>query len=182
MARAQSLPAGIKFAAKTHIAKLFPHCVKAAMWFMANSKEHGTQWWIKNNKTQRISAYYGSLEAYKAIPDWSHFDVSHPSTQVVLLDHGYDEKKDVDQLTDRELQKAAAFRGGKYLGDDTWQDADGNTFHASRRLVLLGGHWSPFEFPFPYKGQKEAERPWHWDAVAKKNITTINEFLLKKKK
>ena len=88
---------------------------------------------------------------------------------MVLLDHGYDEKKDVDQLTDRELQKAAAFRGGKYLGDDTWQDADGNTFHASRRLVLLGGHWSPFEFPFPYKGQKEAERPWHWDAVAKKN-------------
>ena len=169
MARAKSLPAGIKFAAQTHIAKLFPHCVKAAMWFMANSKEHGTQWWIKNNKEQRISAYYGSLEAYKAIPDWNHFDVSHPSTEAVLLDHGYDEKKDIDKLTDKELDKAAAFRGGKYLGNDTWQDADGKTFQASRRLVLLGGHWSPFEFPFPFKGQAEPERPWHWDAVAKKN-------------
>ena len=39
MAKAKSLPAGIKFAAKTHIAKLFPHCVKLAMRFMANSKE-----------------------------------------------------------------------------------------------------------------------------------------------
>ena len=53
MAKSPTLPWGIKFAAKTHIAKLFPHCVKAAMWFMANSKTHGTQWWIKNNITSR---------------------------------------------------------------------------------------------------------------------------------
>ncbi len=170
MAKAESLPWGIKFASKTHIAKLFPHCVKLAMRFMANSKEHGTQWWIKHNKQQRIAAYYGSLEAYKAIPDWKHFDVSHNSEEAVLLDHGYDESKDVDKLTDAELQKAAAFRGGKYLGNDTWQCAEGHTFKASRRLILLGGHWCPDCFPNPYAQlPKDQQRPWAWDREAKRN-------------
>ena len=186
MAKSPSLPLGIKFAFKTHIAKLFPHCVKAAMWFMANSKEHGTQWWIKKSQMpgdkayqsalKRIAAYYGTLEEYKAIPDWKHFDVSHNSETPVLLDHGYDESKDVDSLTDAELQNAAAFRGGNYLGNDTWQDANGNTFKASRRLVLLGGHWSPFDMPCPYS-QETLDKlnlqlspvPWHWDQVARKN-------------
>ena len=191
MAKAESLPGGIKFAAKTRIAKLFPHCVKAAMWFMANSKEHGTQWWIKKLKDEslklkvqkRIAAYYGSIEAYKAIPEWAYFDVSHNSETPVLLDHGYDESKNVDELTDAELNKAAAFRGGKYLGNDMWEDANGNKFKAGRRLVLLGGHWSPFDMPCPYD-QKTLEKmnstlstlnfqlstlPWHWDRVAKQN-------------
>ena len=180
MAQSPTLPGGIKFAAKTHIAKLFPHCVKAAMWFMANSKEHGTQWWIKNNKTPRIHAYYGSLEAYKAIPDWKHFDVSHNSEEAVLLDHGYDESKPLNELTLKDMQAAAAFRGGKCLskkmtkGDlDTqleWEDANGNTFKASPRLILLGGHWSPFDMPYPYAFEpKEKQVPWHWDRVAKQN-------------
>ena len=179
MAKAESLPWGIKFASKTRIAKLFPHCVKLAMWSLANSKEHGTQWWIKNAECdtkdgerarKRISAYYGTLEAYKAIPDWKHMDVSHNSEEAVLLDHGYDESKDVDTLTDAELNKAAAFRGGKYLGNDMWQDANGNTFKAGRRLILLGGHWSPFDMPYPYAFEpKDKQRPWHWDQVAKTN-------------
>jgi nucleoside-diphosphate-sugar epimerase len=191
MAKAESLPWGIKFASKTHIAKLFPHCVKLAMRAMANSKEHGTQWWIKKLKDEslklkvekRIAAYYGSLEAYQAIPDWKHSDVSHNSETPVLLDHGYDETKNVDDLTDAELQKAAAFRGGKYLGNDMWQDADGHTFKAGRRLILLGGHWSPFDMPCPYDKETLEKMngklttihyplstiPWHWDEVAKKN-------------
>ena len=146
---------------------------------MANSKEHGTQWWIKQatgegtngeRARKRVAAYYGSLEAYKAIPDWKHFDVSHPSETPVLLDHGYDETKDIDSLTDAELQKAAAFRGGKYLGDDTWQDAEGRTFHAGRRLILLGGHWSPYDMPYPYAHEpKDKQIPWHWDRVARQN-------------
>jgi len=193
MAKARSLPWGIKFASKTHIARLFPHCVKAAMRVMANSEEHGTQWWVKGldskdenrrkKALQRVHAYYGSLEAYKAIPDWKHADVSHNSETPVLLDHGYDETKRVEDLTDAELNKAAAFRGGKYLGNDTWQDANGNTFKAGRRLVLLGGHWSPFDMPCPYD-QAVIEKmnakmatvnvqlstiPWHWDQVAKQN-------------
>ena len=188
MAKAESLPGGIKFAAKTGIAKLFPHCVKAAMWFMANSKEHGTQWWIKKlnddsvkSKVQkRVNAYYGSLEAYKAIPDWKHFDVSHNSETPVILNHGYDESKPMEELTLEDLQKVAAFRGGKCLTKRfkkgnwdamlKWEDANGNTFEATPRLILLGGHWSPADMPYPYAHEpKEKQIPWHWDRVAKQN-------------
>lgn len=194
MAKAQSLPGGIKFAAKTHIAKLFPHCVKAAMWFMANSQEHGTQWWVKKAKGEgtsgekekarkRIAAYYGSLEAYEAIPDWKHMDLSHNSETPVLMDHGYDEQKPMDKLTVTELKKAAKFRGGKLVTEKpkakglelwdeqlTWEDANGNQFEATPRLILLGGHWSPADMPYPYEGEpKEKQVPWHWDRVAKQN-------------
>ena len=159
------------------------------------SKEHGTQWWIKHNQTQRISAYYGTLEAYKAIPDWKHTDLSHNSDEYVLLDHGYDEQKPKALFTIEDMQKAAAFRGGKCLGTtaslasdlpttgeadlqrndlslwDTpleWQCAEGHTFTATPRLVLLGGHWCEECMPYPYAGEKNA-RPWQWDKVAKKN-------------
>lgn len=177
MAKADSIPAGIKFAAKTQIAKLFPHCVKLAMRAMANSKEHGTQWWIKNGKQLRINAYYGSLDNYKAIKPWKGLDLSEPSQEIVLLDHGYDETKPMDQFTIEDMQKAAAFRGGKCLSEsmvkgdwDTqleWESAEGERFMATPRLILLGGHWAPQDMPHPYND--EEQRPWHWDRVAKTN-------------
>lgn len=189
MAKEDSVPMGIKFAAKTKIAKLFPHCVKLAMYAMACSKEHGTQWWIKKSingtpeekqkVAKRIAAYYGSIEAYNAIPDWKNTDLSHNSNEYTLLNHGYDEQKPQELFTIEDMQAAAAFRGGKCLstemtqGDwDTpleWEDANGNTFTATPRLILLGGHWSPYDMPFPYEGEKQAPRPWDWDKVAKKN-------------
>ena len=190
MAKSPSVPAGIRFASVTKIAKLFPRCVKLAMRYMANSEEHGTQWWIRHNKTQRIAAYYGTLEAYRAIPDWKHTDLSHNSNTIVRLDHGYDESKQVEDLTEAELQKAAAFRGGKYLGPSSeatssaatssssaatstsnclWQCAEGHTFTASRRLILLGGHWCPECFPWPYEDTDQPMRPWQWDKEAKRN-------------
>lgn len=189
MAKSKSVPAGIRFAAATKVAKLFPRCVKLAMRMMAHSTEHGTQWWIENNKTLRISAYYGTMEKYRAIPSWKQMDLSHNSREYQLLDHGYDEQKDPAIFTLEDMQKAAAFRGGKCLssrmktGDwDTpleWECAEGHRFTASPRVILLGGHWCPDCFPWPYKGEKASdkepnigitgERPWQWDRVAKKN-------------
>ena len=178
MAKSPAIPALIRFASCTRIAKLFPHCVKLMMYKLACSKEHGTQWWIKHHKTDRIHAYYGSLEAYNAIPDWKHFDTSHPSKEMVLLDHGYDEQKPKSLFTIEDMQKAAAFRGGKCLskamvqGDwDTpleWECAEGHTFTASPRLILLGGHWCPECMPYPYADEPNP-RPWQWDKVARHN-------------
>ena len=163
---------------KLRIPKLFPHIEKLMMRYMAYHKEHGTQWWIKNNKQQRIHAYYGSLEAYKAIPDWKHSDLSHNSEKAIVLDHGYDEQKPKSLFTIEDMQKAAAFRGGKCLstemvqGDwDTpleWQCAEGHTFKASPRVILLGGHWCPDCMPWPYKDEPNA-RPWQWDKIAREN-------------
>ena len=178
MVASPDLPKGIRFAAVTKVAKLVPHIVKLAMWFMANSREHGTQWWIRHNKEQRIHAYYGSLEAYRAIKPWKEMDLSEPSREAVVLDHGYDESKPLSELTIEDMQRAAAFRGGKCLSETmtkgdldtrlTWQSASGHQFEASPRLILLGGHWDYLDMPWPYKGEP-GERPWHWDAVAKEN-------------
>ena len=192
MAKSPAVPKGIRLARITKAAKLVPHIVKLAMRAMAYSEEHGTQWWIRHNITPRIHAYYGSLDAYNRIPDWKDMDLSHPSREAVILNHGYDERKPMADFTLADMQQAAAFRGGKCLGVavppaaqdmaqpavptglalwDTplqWQAASGELFTATPRLILLGGHWAPGDMPFPYRG-KEGERPWHWDEVAKSN-------------
>lgn len=181
MAKSDTLPGGLKFAVRSklvYLSHLVPHIVKLAMKAMAMSKEHGTQWWIKNNKEQRIHAYYGSLEAYKAIRPWSEMDLSHNSEQAVILNHGYDENKPMSEFTIEDMQQVAAFRGGTCLstqmvkGDwDTplqWQCAQGHIFTATPRLILLGGHWCPDCFPNPYKDEPNA-RPWAWDKESKRN-------------
>ena len=115
--------------------------------------------------------------------------LSHPTEQPVVLSHGYDETKPLADFTLADMQQAAAYRGGMCLskemvqGDlDTpleWQCAEGHRFKASPRLILLGGHWCPECFPFPYHnanldGLEEAgiptyTRPWQWDNEAKRN-------------
>ncbi len=196
MAKSNKVPAMIRFAGKTKIAKLFPHVVKLAMRAMANKAVHGTQTWIKGLKSsdasvrsiseQRVAAYYGSLEKYKAIPTWKHFDVSHNSEEAVVMNHGYDESKPMSEFTLEDMQKAAAFRGGKCLTTleslkvgtlegfplwDTlleWECAEGHRFTATPRLVLLGGHWCLECFPYPY-ADVDNPRPWDWDSEAKRN-------------
>ncbi len=176
MSRSRSVPAGIRIAKATRIARLFPHLVKAAMAALAYKKGLGTQRWIQDGDEARIRTYYGSLEAYNAIPDWKHIDLSHPSEKALLLEHGYDESKPMEEFTLEDMQKAAAFRGGQCLSTEMvqgdwetpleWKCARGHIFKATPRLVLLGGHWCPDCFPWPY-GEKP--RPWNWDDEARIN-------------
>ena len=181
MAKSDTLPTGLKIAVRSklvYLSHLVPHIVKLAMYAMAMKEEHGTQWWIKHNKKQRIAAYYGTIEKYRAIPDWKHTDLSHNSNEIVTLDHGYDEQKPMAEFTIEDMQKAAEFRGGKCLskkmvkGDwDSklkWECAEGHQFEASPRLILLGGHWCPECFPYPYKGEENC-RPWQWDRESRRN-------------
>lgn len=153
MAKADSLPIAIKFASVTKIAKLFPHCVKAAMWACAMTPKWGTQWWVKHNITERLDAFYGGREAFESIPEWDGWDLTEPTKEQELMDHGYDENKPMAEFDIQDMQAVASFRGGKCIsktmtkGDwDTqleWEDADGTSFMASPRLVLFGGHWTP---------------------------------------
>ena len=141
---------------------------------IANKEIYGTQWWIKNEIPERISAYYGSMEEYNALPEkWDDFKIIIPSkkttsSDVVLLDHGYDESKPVEELTVADLKKAAQFRGGDCLATEEdyvdfytpvkWKTARGNEFMMSPNLVLRGGHWCPAEFPTDCEGKK-----FYWD-------------------
>lgn len=131
-----------------------PFIIKLAMMPVAYKKQWGTQWWIKHNDQQRISAYYGTKENWTNIPDWKDWDLSDlPGKEhAVHIDHGFDESKRLEDLTVEELQKAAEFRGGKlistsYSGNPAeqleWECHKGHRFMASPRLILLGGHWCP---------------------------------------
>lgn len=146
-----------------------PFVFKMFMRSVANKKQWGTQYWIKHNDTQRISAFYGSMDAWKNIPDWAHQQLNHPGEEAIMLNHGYDESKPLCELDLADLKEAAIFRGGKCLSTSMtkgdlvtpieWECQFGHRFRASAALVLQGGHWCPKCLPMP----------WNYDAIAKGN-------------
>lgn len=71
------------------LAKVIPSGLikKAGMIKMAYKEKYGTQTWIKNNITPRVTAYYGSHENWKKIGSWKEFKVETPSMEPSFLDH-----------------------------------------------------------------------------------------------
>ena len=115
--------------------------------------EHGTVRFIENNMEDHIAAFWGSKEAYDAIPPMDKFVPFTDWNTVLYIDHGYDENKPESELNLFDVKKAAKFRGGECLSDymntGDWTGklkfrcAFGHDFEASPRLVLEGGHWCP---------------------------------------
>ena len=133
--------------------KLMGSVIKSTFKDLLNS-EHGTKHWIDANMEDHIDAYWGSRNAWKALPEKvSEMEHFIDWDTVVPIDHGYDESKPESKLTLEDVKGAALFRGGKCLstlmetGD--WKSklefrcAFGHTFSASPRLILEGGHWCP---------------------------------------
>ncbi len=131
------------------------------------NKEDGTMGWISRGDKEKIRAFYGSMEAYRNIPDW---DQDMPSLDLEQdhsrLDHGYDESKKM--LSVEDLQKAAAFRGGQLKSEDwdgnmhrslAWKCCQGHAFAMSPHAVLKGGHWC-IECISP---------PWNYELLEQKN-------------
>jgi hypothetical protein len=120
-------------------------------------KEEGTLKWIKDGEIDRIEAFYGSEEKFRAIPSWNEslpsLDINQSYTR---LEHGYDEEK--EHFTVSDLEKAAIFRKGLYLGStdgrennnawkgdsyemQVWKCGNDHTFELTAHSVLKGGHW-----------------------------------------
>lgn len=157
----KALPWYMKFA---RIVPAF--AVKLFMRPQAYDKELGTQYWVEHDP-ERFAAYYGSREAYDEIVSWQQLRPGHmeknleralESGEAVRLDHGYDESRSIHSLTVSELDAAAAFRGGSFLGpvdsatagepgawtpgaQFRWKCERGHEFTASLEYVLLGGGW-----------------------------------------
>ncbi len=98
--------------------------VKMFMKPYAFEKGLGTQSWVDGDP-EKMKAFYGSREAWEAIKSWK--DVTPPhwekniekareAGELHRLDHGWDESKSIFDLTDAELESAANFRGGRFLG------------------------------------------------------------------
>ncbi len=135
--------------------------VKLFMRRYAYEKDLGTQTWAADNP-EKLDAFYGSREAYEAIRSWNdvrpqplekNLAKASAAGEVLTLNHGYDESKSIYELTVADLQEAAAFRGGRFLGVAPggsfgepcqmylWQCEKGHRFTASLEYVLLGGGW-----------------------------------------
>jgi len=127
----------------------------------------GTLYWYENKNSTRISAFYGSYDAYKSIPDWG-VDMPDMTAKPIRLNQGYDESKKKFSLDD--LRAAAKFRGGSLLSTSwrgdlyeklQWKCALGHQFEASPYLILKTGHWCPYPPCTP--------PPWDYDTIAKVN-------------
>lgn len=113
----------------------------------------GTMAAIRSGDAEEIAAHFGSLEAWRAIGDWSTFVEPEPSRVPGFLDHGYDESIPLSSWTTRDYEGAASFRGGDLLSAEAapgdiatpllWRCAAGHVFAGSPRLILTAGHWCP---------------------------------------
>ncbi|HOY38388.1 MAG: NAD(P)-dependent oxidoreductase [Bacteroidales bacterium] len=126
--------------------------------------------WITENNDLRIAAFYGSRDAYDAIPDWDaplpEGLAGTPEPECIQLNHGYDQTKESLEVSD--LQSAANFRGGKLISEEwdqdmycqmVWECEFGHRFEASAYAVLKAGHWCTVcEAP-----------PWNYDEIARRN-------------
>jgi nucleoside-diphosphate-sugar epimerase len=127
----------------------------------------GTLYWFNNKMDMRISAFYGSYEAFESIPDWGmDMPQMHPEPEWYPLKHGYDESK--RNMDFEDLKGAAEFRGGQCLSTQwdgdmyfniKWKCAFGHEFELKPYTVIKAGHWCPECLP----------PPWNYDEQAKKN-------------
>ena len=113
--------------------------------------ENGTVRFIENNMEELIDVYWGSKEAYQAIPRIDDFIPFSDFDKVIHIEHGYDEQKNEADLNLSDVKEAAKFRGGQCLSSDmktgNWTEklkfrcAFNHDFEASPLLILKGGHW-----------------------------------------
>ena len=142
------------------LARLVPSSlIKAFMRPLAYEKGLGTQTWVTDDP-DKLEAYYGSEEEYRSITSWSrvrprplekNLDKARAAGEVVVLDRGYDVSRPIWSLTQDEIEAAAEFRGGHFIGPADsigkrgalfeWECEHGHRFTASLEYVLLGGGW-----------------------------------------
>ena len=116
-------------------------------------KPRGTIAYVHAGDEEGINAFYGSIEAFESIGDWSTFWPPRPSRTPTRLEHGYDQDKAPASWGFDDYQQAAQFRGGVLLDEEVppgdiahplrWRCGLGHEFNGSPRLILSAGHWCP---------------------------------------
>ncbi|MHA1681288.1 MAG: NAD-dependent epimerase/dehydratase family protein [Promethearchaeota archaeon] len=164
-----AMPKSLKIVAKLNkfppFRKMVEKKTKKRLKKMAERPD-GPLGWYNNRNDMRISAFYGSYEAFEAIPDWdTNMPKMQDETAYKKLDHGYDESK--KKLNIEDLKQAARFRGGECLSKQwngdmhvkvKWKCAFNHQFQAKPNTILKAGHWCP----------ECAPPPWNFDQIAKK--------------
>lgn len=133
--------------------------VKKFMKPLTEVRDLGSQYWIKHDP-DRVKAFYGSMEEYLGIRSWDqlrpgqmekNLQQAVKKGEAVILNHGYDTSSQIYSLSAEEVENAARFRGGHFIGPADrlgqkgvlfeWECEHGHRFSASLEYVLLGGGW-----------------------------------------
>lgn len=142
------------------MARIVPAClIKMFLKPLTEVKGLGSQYWVKHD-IDKVNAYYGSMEKYLSIRKWRQVMPVHTEKnkekaeqkgESVYLNHGYDTTRPIYSLTAAEVEAAAGFRGGHFIGPAEnlgrkgeifeWECEHGHRFRASLEYVLLGGGW-----------------------------------------
>ncbi len=124
--------------------------VKMFMKPYAYEEKYGTQWWVKNDP-KRLKAYFGSLEAYKAIQGWSinvyEKNLSKAQSAGQVINQGLQLEKSVYAYTKTEINSLISVRGLELLDEPngsksniySWKSSSGKTFKSTLEYILLGG-------------------------------------------
>lgn len=125
--------------------------IKWVMGKVAEKKVLGPMNWIKTDNRDRVIAAWGSMKEYESIPDWKDAQLPPLSQEKILLDHGYDESKPMEEIDIEDIRKAAEFRGGELLSEEmkkgdidtplSFRCGEGHEFQLTPRTMFLGGHW-----------------------------------------
>ncbi len=133
-------------------------------------------YWYKHNDVARLTAFFGSKEAYENQPkDWKDFDLvdfkeNRSDKTYQPIDYGFDINKSDKDVTFEDLQNVAKMHGGKLLSTSfnkgdvyaklEWETQDGEVFTAKPYSIIRGGHWmNPL-----YK-----DLVWDFDRLSKKD-------------
>ena len=142
------------------LARLVPAMVvKKFLKPLTEVRDLGSQYWVRHDP-DRLAAYYGSMEEYRKIGSWEQvrpgymekdMEKALGSGEAFFLNHGYDTSRSIYSLTLSEIERAAEFRGGRFIGPADrigekgvlfeWECEHGHRFSASLEYVLLGGGW-----------------------------------------
>ena len=133
-------------------------------------------YWYKHDDIARLTAFFGSKEAYENLPKtWDEFQLDDLRSVRSLscykpIDYGFDINKSDKDITIDDLRNVAKMHGGKLLDESfktgdvykklKWVNQDGEEFECKPYTILRGGHWmNPL-----YK-----EYVWDFDRLSKKD-------------
>lgn len=166
------------------IAKIIP---KKLISLLAIQRLHlnnnSPRYWIRHGDHAKVVAYFGNHENVEFLPKkWKDFTlleknqmIEVPDYQTLLnnptkLNHGYDESKQLSELSVEDFKGVAEFRGGEFLSENhttgdlyspaNWKCSEGHKFTLSPFSVLKGGHWCP---------ECNKKYIWNYDMLSKKN-------------
>ena len=138
--------------------------------------DNSPAYWYKHNDIARLTAFFGSKEAYENLSkNWDDFKMwdylkVQSKDNYQPIDYGFDIDKSDKEITIEDLQNVARLHGGKLLSQEfkkgdvytklKWENSDGEIFFSRPYTILRGGHWH---------NPLYTSNTWDFDRLSKKD-------------